>query len=48
YVFVKWFANDKRRKLVAIYAKDKHKVKIARMFLSHPILGFRYCDRKKE
>ncbi len=48
YVFVKWFGNDKRRRRVAVFAKDKHKVKIARMFRSHPILGFRYCDRKKE
>ena len=48
YVFVKWFGNDKRKKRVAIFAKGQHKEKIISTFLSHPILGFMYCDMEKE
>ena len=48
YIFVKWFRNDKRKKLVTIFSKGKHKEEIISTFLSHPILGFRYCDRAKE
>ncbi len=47
-IFVRWFRNKKRRKRVEIFAGNDHKEELIRMFHSHPVLGFRNCDREKE
>ena len=48
FVFERWFADDRRKKRVIIRADKKGREKIITMFDEHPVLGFKFCNDKKE